>query len=1149
MILAPSTLVAVQGDLDNDGLRDEVETNTGVFVSATNTGTNPNLADTDGDSLPDGMEVNLGTNPLDAISKVKRPNIIFILVDDLGYGDVGCFWQNQKSGTQKFATPGLDSMAAQGAMLTHHYTAAPLCAPARGSFFQGRHQGHSDIRDLQFDKPLPNNHTIASILSRAGYYTVHIGKNGLAGGLEASAMTGAGSRNIQAHPLARGFNRFLGYYTHFNGSWEHYPQNGTTGEKAFIYDDYQQITGANVDLYTTDIWTAFAKKNIIEETQNHPNRPFFIYLAYDTPHAFLQFPPSKDYPTGKGVSGGMQWTGAPSYVNTSTNDPAKIDNIANRHASVNESWPLYAKKHVSMVRRIDDAVDDLLQTLRDLHIDDNTLVVFTSDNGPHYDGGNNPTYFQSYAKFEGTKRDMWEGGLRVPTIAWWPGKVTGTSQTGNVPTISTPCALWEWFATFADLAKVPVPSIADGDSLVPALTGGSMQRKKDYLYFEHYDYDVTPAWSQFPNHSNSPREQMQALRIGDFMGVRTAITSASDNFKIYNAVTDPAEANNLASSRPDLQTRMQYLALAARRKGADVTRPYDSASIPPVDPGPVINGLDYKSYEGYWPWLPEFRDLVPVTSGVTPNIAAGLRSRDKDVGLSFTGYLAVPTAGAYTFSVTSDGGTSLWIHDGLVIDNDFNFAATRTSDSVFLEAGLHPIRLFYRHQSGTATLALSYSGPNIPLQAVPAASLFAPQLPAVITAVPDRYTIQRNTSVLMDVLANDTANFPLTLRAISPPKAGTAAITSEEINYSPRMNILGVDTVTYQAAASTMVADSSATIAVLYDHEIWLPLDEGAGSEVHPVGEQEQALGTFSGMNDPATNWIDGKFGKGLRFDGIDDQVDFPSLSLPLGSVPRTFTCWVRTSARNPAERPTLFSYGTRSPGQRFSVRLNDSPGIPTDQAIRLEVEGGYITGTRAVNDGAWHHLAFSVADHNGDGVVNINETRMYVDGQPDAAGSSQSAVMNTTSGMVPSLGGSSHSTGYNFTGDLDEIRIFSRALSANEIIAVFQSDLIGSPPKDTDGDGISNAMEAIAGTDPADPRSVFKITGFSAEAGGLVVNWSGHAGRIYQIEESLDLSQWHPAPNTSPIMGIEGPMECHLAVPQDGAKNRFYRVRVELAP
>ncbi|MBJ7396639.1 MAG: sulfatase-like hydrolase/transferase, partial [Akkermansiaceae bacterium] len=151
-------LFAAPGDSDNDGLRDGVETATGIYVSPTNTGTNPLVADSDGDSMPDGMEVSRGTNPTSSASKIKRPNIILINCDDLGYGDLGCFWQNQRTGTQKFATPNLDEMAAQGAMMTHHYSGAPICAPSRASLMQGRHQGHSDIRDRMFDVALPNNH-------------------------------------------------------------------------------------------------------------------------------------------------------------------------------------------------------------------------------------------------------------------------------------------------------------------------------------------------------------------------------------------------------------------------------------------------------------------------------------------------------------------------------------------------------------------------------------------------------------------------------------------------------------------------------------------------------------------------------------------------------------------------------------------------------------------------------------------------------------------------------------------------------------------------------------------------------------------------------------------------------------------------------
>ena len=198
LVLAQGALVSVvaaPGDTDNDGLRDEVETVTGVFVSANNTGTNPNIADTDGDSLPDGMEVNLGRDPLNPASKIKRPNIIYIVADDLGYGDVGCFWQNQRTGIWKFATPGLDEMATQGAMLTHHYVGAPVCASSRSSFLLGKHQGHAEIRDTQFDKALPDGYSLPEVLKRSGYRTIHVGKAGLAGPI---ARNGFPTTNLAA---------------------------------------------------------------------------------------------------------------------------------------------------------------------------------------------------------------------------------------------------------------------------------------------------------------------------------------------------------------------------------------------------------------------------------------------------------------------------------------------------------------------------------------------------------------------------------------------------------------------------------------------------------------------------------------------------------------------------------------------------------------------------------------------------------------------------------------------------------------------------------------------------------------------------------------------------------------------------------------
>lgn len=720
-----SVIHAGIGDRDNDGLRDEVETGTRIFVSPENTGTLPDLADSDGDSLPDGLELNLGTNPTDPNSKKIRPNIILINCDDLGYGDVGCFWQNQKSGSQKFATPGFDAMAAQGIMMTHHYAAAPVCASSRASLLQGRHQGHADVRDSQFDKPLPNNHSISSVLQRAGYKTIHIGKAGLAG---------TGSINLPAHPLSRGFDRFFGYYSHYDAQ-EHYPQNGVNSRSAAIRDDYRRVTDAYVDLYTTDVWTGFAKKTIIEETQNNPTRPFFIYLAYDAPHFDNQVPPTPGYPSGKGLSGGIQWLGSPAYVNTATNDPTKINNLANQHPSVNSAWPQSAREHVSMIRRIDDSVADLLQTLRDLKIDGNTLVVLTSDNGPD-DFRIDATFFQGYANFEGKKFDMWEGGLREPTIAWWPGRILGTNNLSNIRRTSRPSAHYDWLATFAELGGISAPSYTDGVSLAPSLTGIGKQDDRGYLYFEFYNNDLTRAY--FPNHKLAPQQQMQNIRIGDFMGVRRKIASATDNFQIYKVSTDDKQIFDLSATMPELQAKMKDLAISARRPGGGVSRPYDSALLQAVSPAPIINGLKFQSYEGYWSWIPEFRDLAPTASGLTIRLTPTVRSRNKDVGLSFTGYISVPTDGAYTFTTRSDAATSLWIHDGHVIDNDFNFSTTASSTPVYLEAGLHPLRLYYRHQGSAPYLDLSYTGPNISFQSVPASAYFVEGSSQQIVQVVDR---------------------------------------------------------------------------------------------------------------------------------------------------------------------------------------------------------------------------------------------------------------------------------------------------------------------------------------------------------------------------------------------------------------------------
>ena len=1157
ILACSSRLTAAPGDVDNDGLRDAVETNTGIYISPSNTGTSPTISDTDGDSLPDGVELTAGTNPVDPTSRINRPNIILINCDDLGYGDLGCFWQNQRTGTQKFSTPGLDALAAQGAMLTHHYVGAPVCASSRASLLQGRHQGHADIRDNQFNYPLPFNHSVATVLKRAGYHTVHVGKAGLAGAISRAETT---TTKLPANPLAQGFDNFFGYWSHFHGH-EHYPRNGTTDKEARIVNGYSLINDAYVDLYTTDAWTAFAKKTIIEDTQQTPSRPFFLYLAYDAPHFKNQIPPTKDYPAGKGLNGGIQWTGSPSYANTASNTAENVDNLANLHSSVNLAWPEVQRRYVSMIRRIDDSVSDIVQTLRDLNIDNNTLIVFTSDNGPSVEDGQDPRYFKSFANFEGTKRDIWEAGIRTPTIAWWPGHITGTNQTSAPRKISFPCAQWDWMATFAQLATVTPPSYTDGISLVPQLTGVGITKQREYLYFEYsLPGGATANWPEFPNHRNEASGQCQAIRIGDYMGVRTAITSATAPFRIFNVINDPGQGTNLAASLPDLQMRMQTIAISSRTTLASASRPYDNAVMPSIALGPVTNGVKFKTYQGYWPWLPDFEILSPTFEGLGSSISAAALPQANDTGLAFQSYLSVPTTGQYTFTLDSDDGSSLWVHDSNVIDNDYQWTASKSSAPVYLEAGLHPIRLFYRHRSGTPNLALRYSGPGIALQPVPNSALFIEGTPPELH--PDTLTTKRGTEATVDVLANDTSTVPLSLASGGPTLLGTTSVVSNQLKLTPSAGTIGYDEFTYAASNGYNPFTSHVAATVLFDNEIWFPLEEGAGTSVNRVGGSPAVTGTLTGFANPANAWTSGRFHGAISFDGIENHVDFPGLALPTGQQPRTFSCWVKTYSKSSPELQTLFSYGSNNTGGRFLVRLDNQANVASDQPLKLEVGGGtgHITGTTPLNDGAWHHLAVVVDNFDGSEDVNVREAKLWVDGRLDPITSLEGRVLATGSTLVPCLGGSNHNEGYNFAGKLDEVRIFDRALSDAEVQALHLSrptylTVPGDPANDDDGDGMSNDAEEIAGTDPNNATSVLKVSQFNVSSGTVSLQWMAIPGRDYQVEDSTDLQFWQSVPGQGTVR-IEPPASGGPAVPgvlsatfaKPAGISRYFRVKVTLS-
>jgi arylsulfatase A-like enzyme len=687
-----------------------------------------------------------------------RPNIIFILTDDLGYGDVGVFFQNSRKQANDLSnpwhlTPELDRFAAEGAQLLSHYSAAPVCAPSRASLLLGVSQGHANVRDNQFDKALANNHTIATVLKQAGYATVAIGKWGIQGREKGETDPAT----WPAFPTKRGFDHFFGYARHVDGH-EHYPKEAPyvkvrdararsastnkppkdagVHKSMPVWDGTINVTPDLDKCYTADLWTAWAKQWIVAHKRAHADQPFFMYLAYDTPHAVQQLP-TQAYPAGGGLTGGLQWLGKPGQmINTASGEidsyiyPEYRDatHVADRNAGGLEvPWPDVYKRYATAVRRIDDAVGDLQKLLKDLHIDQDTLVVFTSDNGASLESylpeSLSANFFESFGPFDGIKRDLLEGGIRVATLVRWPGRVPA----GKI--VTSPSINYDWLPTFAQVAGVPVPARADGVSLLPELTGRGVQRDRSSLYVEYVSNNSrTPNYPEFtPGNRNRLRNQMQVLRIGDYVGVRYDIKSHADPFEIYQVTVDSKQAENLASTRPELEQKMRNLVLQVRRPDPDAPRPYDQQPVPASNPGAVVAGVEWRAFEGDFPWVPQFETLTPVASGTASQPDLKNLPTKKNGGLFFTGYLKIPKEGDYTFYLTVDSGALLRLHEATVIDADFGYTGDKEmSGSIRLEAGLHPFRLYYARKPGVTApsqLNFEWSGPGIDRQSVPAAVL------------------------------------------------------------------------------------------------------------------------------------------------------------------------------------------------------------------------------------------------------------------------------------------------------------------------------------------------------------------------------------------------------------------------------------------
>ena len=1081
-------------------------------------------------------QVKLLTSP--GSIKPRRPNILFILTDDLGYGDLGVLYQNRRGpGLPRESTPNLDTLAAEGLQLGEHYCPAPVCAPSRASLLLGVTQGHANVRDQQWDKALADDHTLATVLREAGYATVAIGKWGL-GGDDVGGTTPA---DWAAFPTKRGFDYFFGYERHADGH-EHYPKEAvySSGSKE-CWDGTNDITTSLDKCYTTDLFTARAKKWIEDQRSGNPDQPFFMYLAYDTPHAVYEFP-TEAYPAGGGLSGGLQWVGTPGHmINTASGtvdsyvDPdyatATYDDDGNP-ATPEVPWPEVFQRYAMGVRRIDQAVGDLKQLLKDLGIDTNTIVVFTSDNGPTTEDYLSLTpryaanFFDTFGPMDGVKRDCWEGGIRMPTIVRWPGTVPAGAIS------NTPSQFQDWMPTFTELAGLPGPARSDGVSLLPTLTGEGSQRPST-IYVEYADPFSTPNYPEFePDHQGRVHNQMQVIRLNGYQGVRYDIQSQTDDFEIYNVDTDIKEATNLASN-PDfaaLEQQMKDRVLQLRMPDASAPRPYDNELVPAVSAAPITTGVAWQAYTQAFPWVPELTALNSTSSGTTNLPTVAVRPRDNDIGLLFTGYLVVPADGDYTFYLSADTGALLRLHEATVIDADYGYTGgTEVSGSILLKAGLHPFRLYYARQGvGGPSLSFSWSGPGLAKQPIPASAFRRDGVgaPTPPSAHDDAAATPQGTPVTIDVLTNDTDDgmpYPLFITGLGQPAAGSVVTNGGMLTYTPNPNFLGQDSFTYTISDGQSTSTATVRVSVFFsDGCYWFPFNQTSGLSTEEAGGGATAsLVGFT--NDPA-QWVAGKFNRALQFDGITNEVVINGFTGISGTNARTVCAWVKTAETN--NSMGIVSWGDLPSGEKWSLLVQNTT-VPLG-SLRVEIGYGNTVGSTPVNDGQWHHVACVLDSLPAPQSTDI---KLYVDGQPDAISGGALAAINTAALNDVLIG--CDLQGRFFNGVLDEVQVYNRALSAAEIAALYNATAqsavdwyrryFGDAPlnwnADDDGDGTTRLGEYAFGGEPliADPQ-VRQIVS-SIIGGHLQVQYNrrltGTHELTYGCQYSSDLQHWSPLAGT----------------------------------
>ena len=445
----------------------------------------------------------------DISNTINKPNIIYILADDLGYGDLSVY------GQEKFSTPNIDMLAKNGMLFTQHYSGSTVCAPSRSALMTGMHTGHTVVRGNkeilpEGQYPIPDKtYTIAEALKTAGYNTGIFGKWGL------------GYPRSEGDPISQGFDTFFGYNCQRLGH-NYYPRHLWSNRDSIVLKDN---FGKNKGVYAPEL----IHEKTLKFIEDNKDNPFFLYVASIIPHAELAAPEAilKQHRGKFGKENPFKGT----------------DDGPNYRLGPYESQEEPNATFVSMIEILDKQVGEIVEKVKKLELEQNTIIVFTSDNGPHREGGANPDYFNSNANFRGYKRDLYEGGIRVPMIISWPNKIHPNTKTEHVS------AFWDVFPTFAEISGIKSPDNLDGISFLPTLIGDSKnQRQHEYLYWEFHE-----------------KGGRQAVRKDNWKAVKyNVLKDPNAPIELYDIIKDPSEKTNVALKYPEVVKAMEEIIKNAR---------------------------------------------------------------------------------------------------------------------------------------------------------------------------------------------------------------------------------------------------------------------------------------------------------------------------------------------------------------------------------------------------------------------------------------------------------------------------------------------------------------------------------------------------------------------------------------------------------